>query len=142
MTRTYSELIQIPTFEGRFNYLSLKSHIGATTFGAERYLNQSFYRGSREWLEARDKAIIRDSYNGLVCNLGHPDRPIYGAVIVHHINPITIEDIENQSSILFNLENLICTDDLTHKALHYGNFESLPKDYIPRKPNDTCPWKI
>ena len=140
--KTYTELIKITSFKDRFLYLSLKSQIGARTFGAERYLNQSFYRGSKEWLEVRDAAIIRDSFNGYVCNLGHLDHPIYGIVVVHHINPITIEDIEKQSSKLFDLDNLICTDDLTHKALHYGSFDSLPRDYVPRKPNDTCPWKI
>lgn len=139
--RSYTDLILLPTFKERFDYLSLSGGIGVQTFGAERYLNQAFYRGSKLWLKSRDIAMIRDSFDGYVCDLGDPEHPIYGMVVVHHINPITIEDIESQSSKLFDPDNLICTSDLTHKALHYGNFDTLPKDYIPRTPNDTCPWK-
>lgn len=142
MAKTYTELSTIVGYEERFKYLALNGVVGESTFGSERYLNQAFYRGSREWLKARDLAMLRDSFNGYVCDLGDPDHPIFGFVVVHHIEPITIEAIEEQSSKLFDLDNLICTADLTHKALHFGNFEILPKDYVPREPNDTCPWKM
>lgn len=142
MKKTYTEMSQLYSFKDRFEYLATKAPIGTTTFGAERYLNQNFYRGSKEWLKARDKAIIRDSHDGFVCDLGHPDHPIRGKVVVHHINPITIEDIENGSPCLTDLDNLVCASDLTHNAIHYGNYETLPKDYVPRTPNDTAPWKL
>lgn len=138
--RRYSELIQIPTFKERFEYLAIGGRVGQYTFGVERFLNQDFYR-SKTWRKVRDIVITRDSYNGYPCDLGDPDHPIYGRVIIHHINPITVEDIEMQSDFLLDPEFLICTAELTHKGIHYADFNLLPKDYSPRAPNDTCPWK-
>lgn len=135
--RTYTELIRIPTFEERFEYLRLSSLVGEKTFGFERYLNQVFYR-SPEWKRARREVIRRD--NG--CDLGIEGRDIYGKIEIHHINPITIDDVENSSDVLLDLDNLICTSPITHKAIHYGDASLLPKNEpTVRRPNDTCPWK-
>lgn len=134
--RTYSELIRLPTFEERYQYLKLGGIVGQDTFGFDRYLNQIFYK-SDEWLSIRDKVIARD--NG--CDLGIPDREIYGKILIHHMNPITKDDILNRSDFLLNPEYLICTIKNTHDAIHYGNEESLMKDPIQRSRNDTCPWK-
>lgn len=134
--RTYSELILIPTFEERYKYLRLGGKVGEETFGFDRYLNQIFYKDP-EWLRVRDDVIFRD--NG--CDLGIEGREIYGRVLVHHINPITKDDIIDRSHKLFDLENLICTSKLTHDAIHYGDDSILLKDPIERMPNDTCPWR-
>ena len=134
--RAYSELITIPTFKGRYEYLRLKGIIGEETFGFDRYLNQSFYR-SREWMDIRDYVIVRD--NG--CDLGMPGHEIHGRILIHHMNPITKEDILRRSNILLNPEYLICVTPNTHRAIHYGNSNLLMKDPIERRPNDTCPWK-
>lgn len=134
--RTYSELILIPTFEERYKYLRLGGKVGEETFGFDRYLNQIFYKDP-EWLRVRDDVIFRD--NG--CDLGIEGREIYGRVLIHHINPITKDDILNRSRKLFDLENLICTSKLTHDAIHYGDDSILLKDPIERMPNDTCPWR-
>lgn len=134
--RSYTELKKLKTFEERFEYLKLSAKIGQDTFGHERYLNQYFY-GSPEWKAFRDEVLIRDGG----CDLGMEDRPIFGRIEIHHINPITPGDIENRSDSLFDLENVICTSSLTHKAIHYGDVTLLPRDPIERKPNDTCPWK-
>lgn len=134
--RTYSELITLPTFEERYKYLRLGGVVGKETFGFDRYLNQIFYK-DKEWLRVRDDVIIRD--NG--CDLGIEDRRVYGRILVHHINPITKDDILNRSRKLFDLENLICTSKLTHDAIHYGDDSILFKDPIERTKNDTCPWK-
>lgn len=134
--RTYSELILIPTFEERYKYLRLGGKVGKDTFGFDRYLNQIFYKDP-EWLSVRDDVIFRD--NG--CDLGIEGREIYGRILVHHINPITKDDILNRAHKLFDLENLICTSKLTHDAIHYGDDSILFKDPIERMPNDTCPWK-
>lgn len=138
--RTYSELIEIPSFRERFEYLKLGSSVGAETFGVERYLNQVFYR-SKEWKQVRDLVLIRDSFDGCPCDLAHPDHPVYGRVIIHHLNPITIEDIERKSKYLLDPEYLITTIDRTHNAIHYSSYDLLPQEYIPRHPNDTCPWR-
>lgn len=139
--KTYSDLKRLETFKERFNYLSIGAEIGDPTFGAERYLNQVFYRSSR-WRRFRDYIILRDSYNGYPCDIGCHDHPIIGdSVIIHHINPITIEDIETESPLLLDPNNAICVSDLTHRAIHYSTFDLLPKDYIPRRPNDTIPWR-
>jgi hypothetical protein len=134
---TYSELIQFPTFEERFEYLKLEGSIGTETFGSERRLNQKFYR-SPEWRKFRRDIIIRD--NG--CDLGMDDYGIGGHITIHHLNPITPEDIIQRSSCLMDPENVICVSDQTHKAIHYGNID-LATNGMPiiRKPNDTCPWK-
>lgn len=134
--RRYSELILLPSFEERFEYLKLGGEVGAETFGFDRYQNQAFYN-SQEWKSVRDKVIIRD--NG--CDLGVVGREIGGRVIIHHMNPITVEDIQFTTDILLNPEFLICVSHETHNAIHYSDAELLPKDFIPRSPNDTCPWK-
>lgn len=134
--KTYSELILLPTFEERYRYLKLSGIVGEETFGLDRYLNQVFYT-SPEWRRVRRDVIVRD--NG--CDLGIWDREIQGLITVHHINPITIDDILNRSEFLLNPEYLICSSDLTHKAIHYGDESLLITTPIERRPNDTCPWK-
>lgn len=134
--RRYSELIMLPTFEERVNYLMLSGRVGDPTFGAARYINQKFYR-SKEWRMVRDRIILRDN----ACDLAHPDHPIFGSVIVHHLNPIEIEDIENFTEYLTDPEYLVCISDTTHRAITYASKELIPKDYIPRRPWDTCPWR-
>lgn len=134
--RTYSELITLPTFEERYKYLQLSGFVGEETFGFDRYLNQNFYR-SQEWKRIRDLVIIRD--NG--CDLGIEDREIFGKIIIHHMNPINIKDIQDVSDYLLNPEYLICTTHQTHNAIHYGDDNLLAKGPIERSPNDTCLWK-
>ena len=134
--RTYSELIVLSTFEERYEYLRLDGRVGEETFGFDRWFNQTFYK-SEEWLSMRDKIIVRD--NG--CDLGIPGRDIYGRILIHHMNPITKEDILRRSNILLNPEYLRCVTPNTHRAIHYGNENLLMKDPIERRPNDTCPWK-
>ena len=136
MMKSYSELIRIPSFEERFQYLRINGIVGEETFGCDRYLNQIFYK-SEEWKRIRRRVIIRD--NGY--DLAWDEYEIKGIIIIHHINPITKEDILDRSSKLFDLENLICTSVNTHKAIHYGNEEMLPKKIVERTMNDTCPWK-
>lgn len=134
--RTYSELIALPTFEERYQYLRLDGRVGKETFGFDRWLNQRFYKDP-EWRSIRDDVIIRDNS----CDLGIEGRDIRSLIIVHHMNPITQEDILERRSILLDPENLICVTDRTHKAIHYGNEELLDKGPIVRTKNDTCPWK-
>lgn len=134
--RTYSELITIPTFEERFEYLRLDGRVGEETFGFDRYLNQVFYK-SKEWLRVRDYVITRD--NG--CDLGMEGHEIYGKVLVHHMNPISKEDILKRSDWLLNPEYLISTIKNTHDAIHYGDSSLLITAPVERRPNDTCPWK-
>ena len=134
--RTYSELIQLPTFEERFEYLKLSGSVGKDTFGHDRYLNQKFYN-SYEWKQIRDQIIIRD--NG--CDLGIDDRIIHGRIYIHHINPLGKVDLITYSEYLRNPEFLICTSFETHNAIHYGDMNLLPRNPIERKPNDTCPWR-
>ncbi len=135
--RTYSRLILLLTFEERFEYLKLGARIGESTFGFERHLNQVFYR-SPEWKEIRRKVILRDEG----CDLAIADREILDRIEIHHINPITAEDIENREAILFDLDNLICVSPNTHKAIHYGDASLLMRSKpVVRRPNDTCPWK-
>ena len=133
--RSYSELITFETFEERFNYLKLKGEVGKETFGFDRYLNQIFYKDP-EWLRVRDKVIVRD--NG--CDLGILDREIYSRILVHHMNPITKEDILSKSKYLLDPEYLICTTKNTHDAIHYSD-DSILKELINRTKNDTCPWR-
>lgn len=134
--RTYSELITLPTFEERFEYLKLGGTVGKETFGFDRYLNQTFYK-TQDWLRTRDQIIIRD--NG--CDLAVEGREIYGRILIHHINPITMEDIVNRNPILFDPENLISTTKNTHDAIHYSDESILVVDPIARSKNDTCPWR-
>ena len=134
--RTYSELATLPTFEERFKYLQLNGQVGKDTFGFDRYINQNFYR-SLEWKRVRDKVILRD--NG--CDLGVEGYEIYGRILIHHMNPITIRDIESMSEYLLNPEYLISTVHNTHNAIHYGDESLLLTAPIERRKNDTCPWK-
>lgn len=136
--RTYSELITIPTFEERYEYLRLGGKVGEETFGFDRYLNQAFYK-SDEWLEVRDFVIVRD----FGCDLACRDREIPDGVriLVHHMNPITIEDIVRRSKYLLDPEYLISTIKNTHDAIHYGDRSLLITEPIERTPYDTCPWR-
>ena len=135
--KTYSELMKLSTFEERFEYLKIGGKVGEETFGFDRYLNQIFYN-TEEWKLIRNQVIARD--NG--CDLGLPDREIRGnRIIVHHMNPITKEDIINRSDILLNPEYLITTIKPTHDAIHYGDSSLLYPDPIVRSKNDTCPWR-
>lgn len=134
--RTYSELSKLDTFEDRYNYLKLDGVIGEDTFGFQRWLNQVFYK-SREWLSIRREVIIRD--NG--CDLGLYGYDISGRIIVHHMNPITPDDIRNRSIYLLNPEYLISTAHLTHEAITYGSDNLLPKTIAERTQYDTCPWR-
>ena len=133
--RSYKELMRLPSFEERYRYLKLQGRIGEDTFGLHRYLNQVFY-STIEWKRFRREIIIRD--NGF--DLGSEDYPIVGKVIIHHINPLTIEDIRSRSSVLMDPDNVICVSHLTHEAIHYGDEKLLPKDPVVRRPGDHCPW--
>lgn len=139
LTKTYDELITLKSFEERFDYLRCSSTIGEDIFGYNRYLNQIFYR-SPEWRNFRNKIIVRD--NG--CNMALREYPIYGLIVIHHINPITMEDIVNRNfEVLLNPENVICVSDETHKLIHYGDISVIDQMAIgDRSPNDMNPWKI
>lgn len=136
MIRTYSELKRIETFEGRYEYLKLFGKVGVETFGTDRYLNQILYHSQR-WKRVRQKVIIRD--NG--CDLGVDGRDITYQIIIHHMNPITVDDILEERDWIFDPEFLISTSVYTHKAIHFGDESLLPKLPIERRPFDTCPWK-
>lgn len=136
MIRRFSELNQLATFEERYNYLRLGGEVGLSTFGFNRHLNQILYR-SRLWRKARTLVIIRD--NG--CDLGVEGREIPDKIIIHHMNPITLEDIELGREEVFNPEFLVCTSDMTHNAIHFGDVGLLPKLPIERHAGDTCPWR-
>lgn len=134
--RTYSELITIPTFIERFRYLKIGGTIGEDTFGYDRYLNQILYR-SEEWKRFRRDIIIRD--NG--CDLACDNYEIIGNILVHHINPITVEDVLRRDPKIFDPENVISTSLNTHNAIHYGDESLLITEPIIRTKNDTCPWR-
>ena len=134
--RTYSELILLPTFEERFKYLQLNGRVGDDTFGFDRYINQNFYR-STEWKRIRDLVIMRD--NG--CDLALEGYEIYGRILIHHMNPITVKDVELSTEYLMNPEYLICVTHNTHNAIHYGDEKLINKGPVVRTKNDTCPWK-
>lgn len=135
--RSYGALVKMPTFEERFEYLRLSAIIGEPTFGYERYLNQVFYR-SPEWKKVRREVIRRDEG----CDLGIFDRNIPGRIEIHHINPISLADVEDGSDLLLDMDNLICVSPNTHKAIHYGDASLLVSSkLVERKPNDTCPWR-
>lgn len=135
--RTYTELSKLKTFDERFRYLQLNGKVGADTFGFDRYMNQIFYR-SREWKRIRELVIIRD--NG--CDLGIEGRDVYGKnILIHHMNPLNLDDIVDRSDYLLNPDYLITTSRLTHNAIHYGDERLLPREPVERTPFDTCPWK-
>ena len=135
--KSYSELSRFTTFKDRFNYLKLDGSVGRDTFGFDRIFNQKFYN-SYEWKRIRDFVIVRD--NG--CDLGIDGHDIYGErIIIHHLNPISLEDIERKSEILLDPEYLITTTHLTHNAIHYGDEKLLITEPIIRSKHDTCPWK-
>lgn len=136
MIKTYSELILLPSYEERFEYLSENGIVGDATFGGSRFINQDFYR-SAEWKRIRDFVIVRD--NG--CDLGVLDRPIYDRILIHHLNSLRKEDLMYRTPFLIDPEYLICCSHRTHNAIHYGTKESLIEDYRPREQNDTCPWR-
>lgn len=135
--RTYSELIALPSFKERYKYLRLGGAVGEETFGCDRYLNQIFYK-SKEWFAVRDEVILRD--NG--CDLAIPGREILTRAIIHHMNPLSKEDILNRTDFLLNPEYLICVSKRTHDAIHYSDDSILlPDILVERTRNDTCPWK-
>lgn len=134
--KSYSELVEIPTFKERFRYLMLRGAVGEMTFNGHRYLNQRLYQ-CPEWKSIRRRVIIRD--NGY--DLGCEDHPIHGRILVHHINPITVTDIVERDPCVFDLENLICVSHDTHNAIHYSDEDLLPDQLVERKRNDTCPWR-
>lgn len=134
--KSYSEMCSFSTFIERFNYLKLNGKVGIETFGFDRYLNQVLYC-SQEWKRFRRQVIIRD--NG--CVFGLDGYNINGRLIVHHINPITLEQIEQRDPMIFSMENVVCVTHNVHEAIHYGDESLIPTDPIIRKPNDTCPWK-
>ena len=134
--KTYSELITIQTFEERFKYLQLKGSVGKDTFGYDRYLNQVLYR-SPEWKRLRNQIIIRDDGCDLACD-GYD---VYGKVLIHHLNPITVEDVLARSRKVFDPDNLVCVSHNTHNAIHYGDVDLLVTGPIIRTKNDTCPWR-
>lgn len=135
--RSYSELIKLKTFKERFDYLKLNGRVGEDTFGYDRILNQILYKSDR-WRKARDKVIIRD--NG--CDLGIEGRNIQGRILVHHMNPITVEDVLNEEDHVYDPEYLITTMHLTHNAIHYSDDNILMSEPVTRFRNDTCPWKL
>ena len=134
--KTYTELCQYSTYADRVEYLMMRGRVGNDTFGVDRIFNQMFYHGE-EWSYIRSRIITRD--NG--CDLGIPGREIYSRIIVHHMNPITKDDILSRSAFLLNPEYLICTVKNTHDAIHYGDEGLLIKAPIERTKNDTCPWR-
>lgn len=135
MTRTYSELRRLRTLEDRFEYLKLGGVVGETTFGFDRWINQQFYR-SAEWRMVRDHVIVRD----MGFDLGAEDTPIRGAHLIHHMNPLTLDDFEESTDNLLDPEFLITTALRTHNAVHYGNRELLPQPFVERYPGDTRSW--
>jgi hypothetical protein len=136
MIRCYSDLIQLETFKERYYYLKLHGKVGEDTFGFDRYVNQSLYK-SNKWKRTRSQVIIRD--NG--CDLGIEGHELDNYIVIHHMNPLTLEDIEEERDVVFNPEYLISCSSRTHKAIHFGDENLLPKDFIERRPNDTCLWR-
>lgn len=136
MIRTYSELISIPTFIERYEYLKLEGSIGELTFGGRRQLNQILYHDP-EWRRIRREVILRDHGR----DLAFEGRELNRFICVHHLEPITIDDILDRRPKVFDMENLVCTSSKTHKAIHYGNKETLQQEFIERTFNDTCPWR-
>lgn len=134
--RSYQELSRLKTFDERFEYLKIGGVVGESTFGFERFMNQMLYNSSK-WKRIRNQVIIRD--NG--CDLGLDGYDIQDKIIVHHMNPMTVDDLKEFSEDVFNPEYLICVSPMTHNAIHYGDRNLLPKPFVERRPGDTCPWK-
>lgn len=134
--RNYRELSRLKTFDERFEYLKIGGLVGESTFGFERYLNQTLYNSSK-WRRLRNQIIIRD--NG--CDLGVEGYEIQGIIIVHHMNPISVDDLKDFSDDIFNPEYLICVSLTTHNAIHYGDNSLIPQEPVERRPGDTCPWR-
>lgn len=135
--RTYQELISLPTFLDRYDYLRIGGHVGEATFGFDRWLNQKLYR-SHEWKRVRREVILRDD----ACDLAYPGFELYDHVLVHHMNPITVEDIIHRLDFVLNPDYLVTVSYETHRAIHYGDEGLLPLEPIERRPNDTCPWRV
>lgn len=135
MTRRYSELRQIESFEERYRYLALRGRVGESTFGFDRWVNQAFYK-SREWRQTRDQVIVRD--NG--CDLGVAGYEIHNGLYIHHLNPITLRQIESGDPCILDPENLITVTHNTHNAIHYGDERMLPRPLVERRPGDTKLW--
>lgn len=136
MSKSYQELIRLRTFEERYEYLKLKGGVGIATFGSHRFLNQVLYT-SPEWKRFRHQIIIRDDG----CDLASEGHSINGdRIIIHHLNPLTIEDIQNRDRKIFDPDNVVCVSHLTHEAIHYGDRELLPVDPVERRPGDTLCW--
>lgn len=133
--RTYEDLIKIDSFEDRFEYLKLSGAVGEDTFGFDRWLNQIFYK-TKEWRRVRDEVIVRDIGH----DLAHEDYPIKGKVIIHHMNPIFLDDLVDRTEFLLDPNYLICTSHNTHNAIHFGDQNLLPKKPIERRPGDTKLW--
>lgn len=136
MSRSYTKLIKLKTFNDRFEYLKLGGIIGKETFGFDRYLNQMLY-SSTKWKKIRDSIIIRDN----ACDLAIEDRSIISKILIHHINPITVKDVELDRDILYDDDNLISTSMLTHNSIHFGDKLTTINLSMERKANDTCPWR-
>lgn len=136
MIRCYKDLSRLESFMERYQYLKIHGKVGEETFGLDRYINQSLYKSQR-WRNIRSQVIIRD--NG--CDLGVDGHEIDRYIVVHHMNPITLEDIEEERDVVFDPEYLICCTSRTHQAIHFGDEGLLPKDYVERRPNDTCLWR-
>ena len=134
--RSYSELRQLSTFKERYDYLKLNGRVGAETFGYNRYINQRFYR-STEWKHIRDQIIIRD--NG--CDLGVEGYDLHSRIYIHHLNPMTVDDIDQGRQMILDPDNLICVSFDTHQAIHFGDESLLPQLPIERIPGDTFPWR-
>ena len=134
-TRSYSELRRLSTFEERFEYLSLGGEVGKATFGFDRWINQNFYR-SREWKYVRDQVIFRDD----ACDLGVPGYDIHRSLLVHHMNPLVPEDLEQGEQWVLDPQYLITTTHRTHNAIHYGDYSLIPKPLVERRPGDTRLW--
>lgn len=134
-TKTYSELIRLPTFSERFQYATLSGVVGKETFSGRRLINQSFYQSS-EWKRVRDSVIARD----FGCDLACPERTIIGKIIVHHLNPVTLRDLDDMRVVL-DPELLVCVSFNTHNLIHYGDVNDRSDPYIPRSQNDTSPWR-
>lgn len=136
MIRCYNDLIQLKTFEERFQYLKIHGKVGEETFGLDRYINQQLYKSQR-WRITRSKIIIRDDG----CDLGIDGRQLDDYIVIHHMNPISLEDIEEERDIVYDPEYLICCSTRTHRAIHFGDENLLIRDPVIRRPNDTCLWR-